>query len=129
MRTVTGLRDRLDRAAVALGAGAAASLLLSIAERAPLRLFSLGAVGVVVMLVLAAAALIGGYLHLRPVVILAGAGFAAAVVLQVVQASLGGTNTLGGDGSSVALHLGFAVGLLTVGLAPTTSSSRPTGRQ
>jgi hypothetical protein len=110
-------RVRLDRCAAGLGAGAAASLLLSIADRAPLRLFTVGGAGVIVTLVLAAVAVAGGILHLRVLVILAAAGFAAAVVLQVVQSSLGGTNTLGGNGSSVALHLGFAVGLFAVGLA------------
>jgi hypothetical protein len=107
-----------DAGAIGLGIGAAASPLLDIAEQPPLRLITFGAVGVVVTLVLAAAAIAGGYLRLRPLVLLAGAGFLAAAVTQVVQASLGGTNTLGGDGSTVGLHLGFAVGLLAVGLTP-----------
>jgi hypothetical protein len=117
MTTIERQRERLDRCAAGLGVGAAASLLLSIADRAPLRLFTLGTVGVVATLALAAAAVAGGVLHLRLVVIVAAVGFAGAVVLQVVQSSLGGTNTLGGNGSSVALHLGFAVGLFAVGLA------------
>ena len=56
----------------------------------------------------AGVAIVAGLLRLRPLVVLAGLGFLAGTVLQVVQASLGGTNTLGGDGSTAGLHLGFA---------------------
>lgn len=108
--------NRLDSCAIGLGIGAAASPLLDIAERAPLKLLTLGAVGVATTLVLAASAVVGGLLHLRSLVVLAGMGFLAAAVPQVVHTSLGGTNTLGGDGSTVGLHLGFAAGLLAVGL-------------
>jgi hypothetical protein len=117
----------LERAAVVLGAGAAASLLLGIADRTPLRLIAFGTGAVIAVLVLAAAAVLGGLLGVRLLVVLAGAGFAAGAVLQVVQLSLGDTNILGGDGSTVGVFLGFAVGLLAVGLARTTSSTS-TGR-
>lgn len=107
---------RLDRAAVVLGVGAAASLLLGVAERTPLRLIAFGPGAVAVTLGLAVVAVAGGLLGVRALVALAGAGFAAAAVLLVVQLSVGGANTLGGDGSTVGVFLGFAVGLLAVGL-------------
>jgi hypothetical protein len=77
----------------------------------------------VVTLILAVVAVTGGVLTIRPIVLVAGAGFLVAAVLQVVQLSLGGTNTLGGDGSTVGLCLGFAVGLLAVGSAARSSRS------
>ncbi len=113
---MSDVRRRLDRSAAGLGLGAAASLLLGVADRTPLRLIAFGTGAVLVVLVLAAVAVAGGLLAIRPLVALAGAGFGAAAALQVVQLSLGGTNTLGGDGSTVGLLLGFAVGLLAVGL-------------
>lgn len=113
----------LDRPAIALGVGAAASLLLGIADRTPLRLIAVGPAMAVVTLILAVVAVTGGVLAIRPIVLVAGAGFLVAAVLQVVQLSLGGANTLGGDGSTVALCLGFAVGLLAVGSAARSSRS------
>ncbi|QNE21364.1 hypothetical protein F1D05_29895 [Kribbella qitaiheensis] len=123
MNQVSGARRRLDRSAIALGVGAAASPLLGLGSQTPPRLITLGTIGVIVTLVLAITALAGGYLHVRPLIMAAGAGFVAAAVLQTVQASLGGANTLGGDGSIVALYLGFAVGLLAIGLVPVTSAT------
>ena len=66
---------------------------------------------------LGALAVVGGLLSKRALVVLAGAGFAAAAVFLVVQVSLGISNTLGGDGSTVGMFLAFAIGLLPVGLA------------
>lgn len=109
-------RRRLDRSAVALGAAAAASPLLGVADRPPLRLIAFGVGAVLVALVLGALAVAGGIFSRRPLVLLAGAGFAAAATLLVVQLSLGITNTLGGDGSTFGVFLGFAVGLLAIGL-------------
>jgi hypothetical protein len=109
--------DDLDRAAVALGVGAAASTLLGLAPRIPFHLVGIGALGMVVILLLAAAGIAGGLTRRRALVVAAGAGFLAAAALQLVQATVGGANTLGGDGSTVALLLAFGVGLLTVGLA------------
>ncbi len=118
-------RRRLDRAAVALGVGAAASPLLGIAGRPPLKLIAFGLGAVLVALVLGALAVAGGLLSQRALVVIAGAGFAAAAALLVLQLSLGSSNPIGGDGSTVGIFLAFAVGLLPVGLArvPTNESS------
>ena len=113
--------NRLDRAAVALGVGAAASPLLGLADRTPLRLIAFGTGAVLAAVGLAVLAVAGGWLGIRLLVVLAGAGFAAGAVLEVVQLSLGGTNTLGGDGSTVGVFLGFAVGMLAVGTAYETN--------
>jgi hypothetical protein len=118
-------RRRLDRAAVVLGVGAAASPLLGIAGRPPLKLIAFGIGAVLVALLLGALGVAGGLLSKRALVVLAGAGFAAAGVLLVVTQSLGISNALGGDGSTFGVFLAFAVGLLAVGLArvPVTEST------
>jgi hypothetical protein len=118
-------RRRLDRAAVVLGVGAAASPLLGIAGQPPLKLIAFGIGAALVALLLGALAVAGGLLSKRALVVLAGAGFAAAAVLLVVTQSLGISNALGGDGSTFGVFLAFAVGLLAVGLAqvPVTEST------
>jgi hypothetical protein len=54
---------------------------------------------------------------------------AAAVVMLVVQLSVGNSNTLGGDGSTVGIFLAFAVGLLPVGLAKEVPTNESSNRQ
>ena len=122
-------RRRLDRAAVVLGVGAAVSPLLGIAGRPPLKLIAFGLGAVLVALLLGALAVVGGLLSKRVLVVLAGTGFAAAAVLLVVQLSLGFSNTLGGDGSTVGIFLAFAVGLLPVGLAREVPTNESSNRQ
>lgn len=115
------MSNELGRAAVGLGVGAAASVLLGLGARQPWRLVTIGGIGILVILALAALAVAGGRLRQRGLVLLAGLGFLAAAALQLVQATLGGTNTLGGDGSTIGLLLGFGVGLITVGLTQRAS--------
>ncbi len=59
--------------------------------------------------------MLGGVLGLRVLVIVAGAGFVAAAVIQLLQASQA-VNWLGGNGSTLALMGGLGFGLLAVGL-------------
>jgi hypothetical protein len=108
--------EQVDRAAAGLGVAAAAATLLAVPRQTPWHLVGLGGVGYTVVLVLAAIAVVGGLTRLRLLVMLAGLGFLAATVLQLVQLSNGHTNTLGGDLSTVSLLAGFAVGLLVLGL-------------
>ncbi|MGP3690972.1 Rv1678 family membrane protein [Streptomyces sp. IBSNAI002] len=116
MRTA---RSAIGRTAAGLGIGAAASCVLAIADGPPWRLVTLGGTGTLVMLVLAAVAVTAGLVESRALIALAGAGFLAAAVVQLVQIAWTGANhLLGGDGSTVALLLGFAVGLLALGLTP-----------
>ncbi|MCP3818651.1 hypothetical protein NLX86_11125 [Streptomyces sp. A3M-1-3] len=111
-------RTATARTAVGLGLGAAASTVLGIADGTPWRLVTLGGTGTLVLLILAAVAIAAGLSGVRALIVLAGTGFLAAAVLQLVQIGWTGANLLGGDGSTVALLLGFAVGLLALGLAP-----------
>ncbi|MCP3757209.1 hypothetical protein [Streptomyces sp. TBY4] len=98
------------------------SSVLAIADGPPWGLVALGDAGTLVLLLLAAAAVAAGLSGVRSLIALAGAGFLAAAVLQLVQIGWTGANLLGGDGSTVALLLGFAVGLLALGLAPIPDS-------
>lgn len=125
-------RSAIGRTAAGLGVGAAASSVLAIADGPPWGIVSLGGTGTLVLLLLAAVAVTAGLAGVRSLIVLAGAGFLAAAVLQLVQIGWTGANLLGGDGSTVALLLGFAVGLLALGLttapddrdAPTSSMGR-----
>ncbi|MFD3939273.1 hypothetical protein ACFWSF_30520 [Streptomyces sp. NPDC058611] len=111
-------RSGIGPTAAGLGVGAAACAVLGIADGPPWRIVTLGGAGTLVLLILAAAAVAAGISAVRGLIALAGAGFLAAAVLQLVQIGWTGANLLGGDGSTVALLLGFAVGLLALGLAP-----------
>lgn len=110
----------LKRAAMGLGLGAAASVLLSLADGIPWRLVPMDTWGVVALLVLGGVAAIGGLAGQRWLVWIATLGFAAAAAVQLVQLTAGGTNTLGGNGSTFALLLGFAVGLFAVAVCRAT---------
>ncbi|MCP3756986.1 hypothetical protein [Streptomyces sp. TBY4] len=116
-------RSAIGRTASGLGIGAAVSTVLAIADGPPWGLVALGGVGTLVLLLLAAAAVAAGFSGVRSLIALAGAGFLAAAVLQLVQIGWTGANLLGGDGSTVALLIGFAVGLLALGLTPVADSA------
>ncbi|MCY0931497.1 hypothetical protein OTB20_36005 [Streptomyces sp. H27-H1] len=113
------------RTAAGLGLGAAASTVLGIADAPPWELVTLGGTGTLVVLVLACLTVAAGLSGVRVLIVLAGAGFLAAAVLQLVQIGWTDTNLLGGDGSTVALLLAFAVGLLALGFAPVPQTRAP----
>lgn len=109
---------RLDRAAFVLGIGALACSVFAIApgsQRNKADFVQLQDLGLTVLLVLGAIAAVGGLIGNRLIVIVAGAGFAAAAVVQLVQWGHA-TNWLAGDGSTASLLGGFGIGLLAVGL-------------
>lgn len=110
------------RAVIGLGVGAAASVLLSLADKRPWWVVTLDGTGRLILLVLAAVTVAAGLLAMRALVAVAGLAFLAAAVLQLVQMSWTGANLLGGDGSTLSLLLGFAVGLLALGLTPAPAS-------
>ncbi|MEN8654820.1 hypothetical protein ABCR94_30575 [Streptomyces sp. 21So2-11] len=115
-------RSAVGRTAAGLGVGAAASSVLTIADGPPWGIVTLSGTGMLVLLILAAVAVTAGLSAMRMMIALAGAGFLAAAVLQLVQIGWTSANLLGGDGSTVALLLGFAVGLLALGLSSAPSS-------
>jgi hypothetical protein len=106
---------RLDRAALSLGAAALLSCVFALTTGgpAPVDLVHMGGPGVVVLLVLGVAAVLGGMTHRDSLVAAAGAGLVLAALLQLVQ--LGSrANWLGGNGSTVSLMGGIGLGLLAI---------------
>lgn len=123
---MTSRRSVTARAAVALGLGAAASTVLAIADTTPWRFIALDWKGTLILLAMAALAVVGGLLAMRALILLAGAAFVAAAVAQLVQLAWAEANLFGGNGSTMALLLGFGAGLLAVGLAPASAPPEPT---
>jgi len=107
---------RLDRAAAGLGLGGLACALFTFAGATQYRLVRIEGLGLAVLAVLAVLAIVAGRLRRRRLAAVAGAGFLAAAVLQLVQLGRD-ANALSGDGSTFALFLGLGMGLLVVGTA------------
>ncbi len=129
--TAAPVTDRMSRATVALGLGALASGLFAVVDPIQYRLVRVQGPGLAVLLALAAVAVVGGRLARRALVVSSGAGFLLAAAVQMVQLGAG-TNWLRGDGSTFSLFLGFAAGLLTLGLTPVSppaADTAPTTRQ
>ncbi len=109
-------RTDLDRAAAVLGVvslvGAAAGRL-----KGTFGFIHLGHHGYLVVLILGLLAAVAGWFGLRILVVVTGAAY---FVAAVVQALLIGRHSdpFGGDGSTVAFWLGLGAGLLAVGLTP-----------
>ena len=106
-----------DRAAVVLGAAALVSTVFALTAGGPqpVDLIHVRRVGVVVLIVLGALAVLGGMLRRVLLVIAAGTGLVLAAVLQLLQVGRA-SNWLGGDGSTLSLMGGLGLGLLAVGL-------------
>ncbi|MET3721932.1 MULTISPECIES: hypothetical protein [unclassified Arthrobacter] len=121
---------RFDRATVVLGAAALLGSLFAFSTGgpAPLDLIDVRGAGLIVIVALGVIAVLGGVLGLRVLVIVAGAGFVAAAMIQLLQAGQA-VNWLGGNGSTLALMGGLGFGLLAVGLTRrplTTATDRKT---
>ena len=118
-----------DRAALTLGAVGVVSPVFALSTSSNNNFVLVRDASLVVLVILGACAVIGGATALRPLVLVAGAGYAVATVLQLVQFGRS-TNWLNGNGSTFALLLGLAVGLLVVGLSsrehrPATTQADP----
>lgn len=109
-------RSSLDRVAVVLGAASVVSAAL-VVVRGDFEFVRVRGGGVVVALVLGAVAIAAGWTARPMLALVAGAGFLAAAVVQLVGWATS-NNWLGGDGSTISLWLGLGIGLLATGLAP-----------
>ena len=105
-------RSSYDKAAIALGVAALASL-ASLALSGDLRFVLLDGAAIIVTVVLGLLAILAGVASLSSLARVTGAVFVAAAVLQVVLVSLRET-WLGGSTSTSALWLGLGVGLLAI---------------
>jgi len=108
-------RSPLDRVAVALGAVSVASAAF-VVLRGKFGFVRMGGWAAAVAVALGVLALAAGWTARRALMVVAGAGFLAAALVQVVVWAAG-SNRLGGNGSTVSLWLGLSVGLLVAGLA------------
>ncbi|MET3811856.1 hypothetical protein [Arthrobacter sp. UYEF3] len=115
---------RFDLPALVLGVAAllASLFAFSTGGPAPVDFIHVRGAGLIVIVVLGILAVLGGVSRRRVLVIVAGAGFVAAAVIQLLQAGQP-VNWLGGDGSTLALMGGLGLGLLAVGLTPHTLST------
>ncbi len=107
--------DRLGRAALALGVAGVISPVFALSTSSNNNFVLVQNAGLVVLPVLGVVAVLGVALARRLLVILAGAGFAGAALLQLVQFGRA-TNWLDGNGSTFSLLMALGIGLLTVGL-------------
>ncbi|WP_019812362.1 Rv1678 family membrane protein [Saccharomonospora halophila] len=114
---------RLDRAAVALGVGGLLTFVFTFSDGAyrPYDFLQIQGVGLVVILALSALGLLGGLLRKPLLVLASGVAFAAAAIIQLVQAGRS-PNWLEGDGSTLSVLLALAAGLLAVGFAARRTS-------
>jgi hypothetical protein len=111
----TGRRTGLDQATLWLGAASLASTVFAVIG-GQFQFVQVRGWGLAVAVGLGLVALVAGWASRPPLAVLAGAGFVAAALLQVVIWTTGG-NVLRGNGSTAALWLGLGVGLLALGLA------------
>lgn len=127
-------RHPLDRAALLIGLGAVLSTLFTFGTGPDDHFVAVRGAAVVLLPVVGLVAVLGAITGRALLVVAAGAVYAVAAVLQLVQ--LGhATNWLNGNGSTMSLHYGLALGLLVVGVArkrvPATepSDQEPTGHR
>lgn len=113
----------LDRAALVLGLASIVSLVFVIEGLDEFRFMTISGPAIAVALVLGALAVAAGLTGLRVLALLAGLGFAAAALLQLI-ATANRSDWLGADLSAVSFWLGLAMGLLLIGAAPKATPSR-----
>ena len=105
------------RAVLALGAVALASPLFALSTSSNNNFVQVRGVGLVVLPLLGLLAVLGVATSRAPVVLLAGAAFLLAAVLQLAQVGRS-PNWLGGDGSTFSLLLALGIGVTIAARAP-----------
>ena len=117
------LRPPQARTVAGIGVGAmACSLFRLVNRREHFQFVHVGTGGMIVLLVLGAAAVASGLLRRPVMVAITGALFVAAGVIQLVQL-FGTTNWFDGNATFFALTLGLGLGLIAVGLTELTAPS------
>ncbi|MEO5921648.1 MAG: hypothetical protein ABIQ01_10960 [Pseudolysinimonas sp.] len=118
-------RATLHRATLALGIAAVAScgFALTAGLGETFNLVHVGGASIAVLAAFGVLAIVAGARELPGLGLVAGVGFVACAVVQLVQ--LGQPlNLLGGDGSTMSLFGGLGIGLASVWLVGRTSTSK-----
>lgn len=118
----------MHRATLVLGIGAVTSCLFALTAGVgeTFDLIHVRGASIVIVATLGILAIVAGALRLPALGLVAGIGFLASAVLQLVQ--LGKPfNLLGGDGSTMSLMGGLGIGLVSVWLAGRASTKAPKG--
>jgi hypothetical protein len=119
------MRPRPARTVAGIGVGAiACSLFRLVKGREHFQFVHFGIGGLIVLLVLGAAAVASALLRRPVLVAVTGALFVAAGVIQLVQLS-GTTNWFDGNATFFALTLGLGLGLVAVGLTELSAPGEP----
>jgi hypothetical protein len=113
----------LDRAATVLGAAGVVAVVFWPLSGDPWELTKVGPVAAAITVILGGVAVTGGRLGRSELILVAGAGYLLAALLQLAQAGRG-ANWVGGDGSTFSYFLGLGVGLLAVATARRTEIDR-----
>lgn len=116
-------RHPLDRAALLLGLVGLLSPIFSLTTSSNNNFVPVQGLGLAVIPVLGALAILGAVMGNRIVILVAGGLCLAAALLQLAQFGRD-PNWLEGNGSTFALLLALGIGLSVVGLAPRTISSQ-----
>jgi hypothetical protein len=114
-----------DRAALTIGLASIASLVFVYEGLDEFRFIAVSGPAIAVAAVLGALAVAAGVSGIRVLALIAGLGFAAAAVLQLV-ATANGDDWLGADLSTMSFWLGLAVALLIIGAMPRTTPTEGT---
>jgi hypothetical protein len=87
------------------------------------KLFQFNPLGALLTLGLGALALVGAWLRIRWLVLVAAVGFGACAIEVLVQVGRD-SNVLGGRGGNLGVFLAFSVGLAVVALTPVVDEDR-----
>jgi hypothetical protein len=109
-----------DRGAVWLGIVSILSVGFVFIKR-ELHFVDMPKAGIAVAIVLGLMAIAGGWLASRVLTAVAGGGFLAAAIIQVVAQTAGESLANGSNGSTLGLWLGLGAALLALGLTPRPS--------
>jgi hypothetical protein len=124
-RMSAAMRPRSARTVGGIGVGAiGCSLFRLVKGREHFQFVHFGTGGVIILLVLGAAAVAAALLRWPALVVVIGAMFVAAGVVQLVELS-GSTNWFDGNASFFALTVGFGLGLAAVGLTELSAPGEP----
>ncbi len=116
-------RSAVDRAAIWLGLASLASLIF-LATKREVHFVQIPKAGIAVAIVFGLAAIAGGLMASRALTLIAGAGFFAAAIAQLVLQTNASSLADGSNGSTFGLWLGLGIGLVALALTRQPNHTR-----